>query len=569
MRFKHKFLIQILSLSSRPIRNKSFSTASENVENISSRKYEPIIGLEVHAQMLTESKLFSSASTKYLSRPNSQVTYFDVSLPGTMPVLNRNCVEIAVKTALSLNCRISLKSSFDRKHYFYGDMPNGYQITQQNNPIAKDGYIDFIVYDESLENSETFEPYLKRCRLKQIQIEQDSGKSLVDEDNKINLIDLNRAGVPLMEFVFEPDLHSSLEAVSLARELILILKSLEVCSCKMDEGAFRIDANVSIRPFGSKSLGTRTEIKNLNSFRFLRGAIMYEIQRQSKILDEGGVVINETLGYEIRTKQTFLMRDKEIVQDYRFMPEPNLPPIILAEYQGEDIYLGPQKSLISVEKSRETLPELPEQIRDRLSKQPYCLNLKEIFILQNDRFKLNIFEQIFAKSNRKIGSECFQLIQRFLRPIFEDRINPLTAVDLKSLDPRISLTNIEEFIQIANLAEICDMLFGECISEATTFDLLMLYCQRDQRSARKIIEENNWWLIKDQDEIEKVCLKVIESIPKIAKKYAKNGIRKPKSMLIQRAFVLMNNQVNENIVWDCYDRILRPNNQIKTKQKSE
>ncbi|XP_075591406.1 glutamyl-tRNA(Gln) amidotransferase subunit B, mitochondrial isoform X1 [Dermatophagoides farinae] len=506
-------------------------------------KYEPIIGLEVHAQILSDSKLFSSASTNFTSRPNSQATYFDVSLPGTLPVLNQKCVLAAIKTGLALDCKISNKSTFDRKHYFYGDMPNGYQITQQRNPIARDGYIDFIVYDDFYENDRSFDPYLKRCRLKQIQLEQDSGKSLVDEEMNANLIDLNRAGVPLLEFVFEPDLRSTLEAISLVRELIAILKSIEVCSCRMEEGALRVDANVSVRLAGNQELGTRTEIKNLNSFRIIREASEYEIQRQCSLLERGEKIINETLGYDIRTKSTFVMRDKEIVQDYRFMPEPNLPAIVLS-IDGEG-----GKELININAIQNEMPRLPKDIRQCLLDKQFGLSLREIYFLLHNPTFLYLFHQIFESSQRKCGLDCFEFLVGYLKPIFQDKIDPFTLNKIEPINSKASLETILEFVCQEYLGQLCDMIFDDKISETTAHDLLKLYLQNEQRSPHEIVEKYNWWLIQDIDQIEQVCRQVIQQVPKIAKKYAKNGVRKPKSMLIQKAYVLMNHQVNERVLW--------------------
>lgn len=538
------------------LRNNLFYRYLSTQKNDYLEKYEPVIGLEIHAQLQTDSKLFSPASTCFHSRPNSQATFFDVSLPGTLPVLNRKCVEMAVKAGLGLNCHISTKSTFDRKHYFYGDMPNGYQITQQNNPIAYDGYIEFVVSNDDYTIDDSFQPYLKRCRLKQIQLEQDSGKSLEDSELNVNLIDLNRAGAPLIELVFEPDLRSSLEIVCLVKELIMILKSIEICSCKMEEGALRVDANISIRPRGSQDLGQRTEIKNLNSFRFLREASNYEIERQCLILEQNGSIKNETLGYDFRSKQTFVMRDKEIVQDYRFMPEPNLPPIIFAEHNlKKNFNLCSNQSLISINKIKEQMPELPKQTRQKLLSE-YHLSLREIFLL-NDFVRLQLFYEIFELTKRKVGSECFYFIYKYLKPIFEDKMDPLTLLKIAPMNKSMSLATIGDYVDTTNLAEMCDMLFGGEISENTVNDLLKLYLQRDKRNARNIIEEYNWWLITDLEKIEKVCQQVIEQIPKIARKYSKTGVRKPKSMLIQNACILLNNQVNENILWDVYDKILR------------
>lgn len=527
----------------------------ETLNNKSHSNYKPVIGLEVHAQILSDSKLFSNAGNDYVARPNSQVDYFDLSLPGTLPILNRHCVDVALRTALALNCTIPRQCSFDRKHYFYGDMPNGYQITQQRNPIAKNGWIEFIVFNEYWENrlfyteKLDFEPYLKRCRLKQIQLEQDSGKSLTDDELGQNLIDLNRAGVPLIEFVFEPDLHSPYEASSLVRELILILKSIDACSCKMQEGALRVDANISVSPKNSPEgyLGTRTEIKNLNSMRFLREGITYEIERQVELLQNDQKIINETMGYNIKLKKTFVMRDKEIVQDYRFMPEPNLPPIFFQD-TGSNNEEVRKNNLIDIAAIRKSLPVLPEHIRDKLSLSEYKLSLFNISLLHNDSELRDLFFNVHSESIRKNGDEIVKFFSLTLKPFM---------VEITTPERKITFCNINEFINVKYLAELIDMQFNEEISESTTIDVLKLYLQKESSSPKTVVSNHNWWLVKDLEEIEKICREVVILLPKIAKSYSKKGIRKPRSMLIQQARIGLSNQVNEDVLWKIFDKILR------------
>ncbi|GLH00227.1 Glutamyl-tRNA(Gln) amidotransferase subunit B, mitochondrial [Gryllus bimaculatus] len=324
--------------------------------------WQSVVGLEIHAQISSRSKLFSGASTNFGSPVNCNVSFFDAATPGTLPVLNRSCVEAAVLTALALSCKINAVSLFDRKHYFYADLPAGYQITQQRAPIAEDGKLQFQVYTPSIHKK----PYLKSSRIKQLQLEQDSGKSLHDSTEKRSLVDLNRAGVPLMELVFEPDLEDGEEAAALVKELCLILLRLNTCSCKMEEGALRVDANVSVHQ-PSEPLGTRTEIKNIGSIRGVANAIQFEIQRQINILNKGGVVINETRSWDPVYKQTLPMRDKEEKQDYRYMPEPNLPPLRLL-IEGQLIPKD-AKNLVNVRELQNRIPELPEETRRKLIKQ--------------------------------------------------------------------------------------------------------------------------------------------------------------------------------------------------------
>jgi len=255
------------------------------------KRWFPLIGLEIHAQLNSKSKLFSSGKKAFLASPNSLVTNFDASFPGTLPMINRRCVELAVQTGIALNCNLSLKSSFDRKHYFYPDMPTGYQITQHRKPIATNGFLDIPSQNSSNK--------LKRVRINQIQIEQDSGKSLHDDTEDMTLIDLNRAGIGLIEIVTSPDLKSSQEACDFVKELMLVLDYIDCCGVKMEEGELRVDVNVSVSDT-LEGLGTRTEIKNINRLKGIEDAIDFEIERQINILKTGGKVIRETRAADIR-----------------------------------------------------------------------------------------------------------------------------------------------------------------------------------------------------------------------------------------------------------------------------
>uniref|UniRef100_A0A2K6SVF4 Glutamyl-tRNA amidotransferase subunit B n=1 Tax=Saimiri boliviensis boliviensis TaxID=39432 RepID=A0A2K6SVF4_SAIBB len=277
-------------------------------------KWAAVVGLEIHAQISSNSKLFSGSQVRFSAPPNSLVSFFDASLPGTLPVLNRRCVEAAVMTGLALNCHINKKSLFDRKHYFYADLPAGYQITQQRLPIAVNGSLTYGISA----GKERGQVIPKTVRVKQIQLEQDSGKSLHDDLRSQTLIDLNRAGVGLLEVVLEPDLSCGEEAATAVRELQLILQALGTSQANMAEGQLRVDANISVHHPG-QPLGVRTEVKNLNSIRFLAKAIDYEIQRQISELENGGEILNETRSFHEKLGCTVSMRDKEAKQDYRLL----------------------------------------------------------------------------------------------------------------------------------------------------------------------------------------------------------------------------------------------------------
>ncbi|CAH1970282.1 unnamed protein product [Acanthoscelides obtectus] len=285
----------------------SISRKSLCSQAIEKSQWQSVVGLEVHAQIKSNSKLFSGASTKFSSPVNTGVALFDCSIPGTLPVLNKRCVEAGVLTALALGCRVNPVSYFDRKHYFYADLPMGYQITQQRAPLAVQGELKFQVYTPAIHKK----PYQAKVKIQQIQLEQDSAKSLHDTDR--SLVDLNRAGVPLMELVFDPDLKDGEEAAALVKELVLILQKLNTCSCKMEEGALRVDANVSIHKEG-EPLGVRTEIKNIGSIRGVASAVESEIKRQIQVRNALGTITNETRAWDPINKTTVAMRDKEVVQ---------------------------------------------------------------------------------------------------------------------------------------------------------------------------------------------------------------------------------------------------------------
>lgn len=345
-------MIKIHKLNVINILNRQFSTKLAPKTNA----WKSVIGLEIHAQIASESKLFSGSRNSFSAEINSSVSLLDAAIPGCLPVLNRRCVEAGIKTALALNCEINEVSMFDRKHYFYSDLPAGYQITQQRAPLARKGFLTFPVLTPVKQSKS----YYKTVHLHQLQLEQDSGKSLHDDELKISLIDLNRAGIPLMELVFEPDLSDGEEAAALVKELVLIFERIQTCNCRMEEGQLRVDANVSIHKEGEE-LGVRTEIKNIGSIRGVAQAIEYEIQRQIAVKDQGGIIINETRQWDAMSKTTIVMRDKEVVQDYRFMPEPNLLPLHLNmtdEHESDE--------LVNVKAIEKSLPILPQGLRDEL-----------------------------------------------------------------------------------------------------------------------------------------------------------------------------------------------------------
>src|SRR5581483_2822958 len=332
-------------------------------------RYEPVIGLEVHVQLLTASKIFCSCSTRFGDPPNSNVCPVCLGLPGALPVLNGKAVEFAVLASMALNCRINETSIFARKNYFYPDLPKGYQISQYDKPLAEHGFIEIKVGNAS-----------KKINITRVHLEEDAGKSLhegfPDADEK-TAIDLNRSGVPLIEIVSEPDISSPDEAYEYLTRLREIVLYTGVSDCNMEEGSLRCDANVSVRPRGRTEFGTKTEVKNVNSFRFIREALEYEIARHIQIIESGGKVVQETRLYNAGEGRTYGMRSKEQAHDYRYFPEPDLLPLVVDEKW---------RSTIAGQ-----LPELPEARRARMVRD-YGITEKDAAVLTVSRTRADQFE---------------------------------------------------------------------------------------------------------------------------------------------------------------------------------
>jgi len=332
-------------------------------------EWEVVIGLEIHAQLATKSKIFSGSSTAYGAEPNTQANAVDLGLPGVLPVLNEEVVRMAAKFGLAIGATVAKHSVFARKNYFYPDLPKGYQISQYELPIVQEGKLE-IVLDDGV---------TKTIGVTRAHLEEDAGKSLHEDFHGMTGIDLNRAGTPLLEIVSEPDMRSAQEAVAYMKKIHTLVRYLEICDGNMQEGSFRCDANVSIRPKGQQEFGTRAELKNINSFRFVERAINVEIERQIDVIEGGGEVVQETRLYDADKNETRSMRAKEEANDYRYFPDPDLLPVVIDEQYLNEV--------------RKTLPELPDEKQQRFEKH-YGLNATDAGVLTASRDMADYFESV-------------------------------------------------------------------------------------------------------------------------------------------------------------------------------
>ena len=428
--------------------------------------YEVVIGLEVHAELSTKSKIFCSCSTEFGGDPNTHCCPICMAMPGTLPVLNEKVVEYAVKAGLATNCEIAKVSKSDRKNYFYPDLPKAYQISQFDMPLCQNGYVEI-----ETENGP------KKIRLLRIHIEEDAGKLNHDPYRGGSLVDLNRAGVPLIETVSMPDLSSSAEAEAYLRKLKSIFEYIEVSDCKMQEGSLRADVNVSIRKKGENKLGTRTEMKNMNSFKSIVRGIEYEINRQVEILDNGGVIEQETLRWDDALGKTFSMRDKEDAQDYRYFPDPDLALIKLSDEYVEEI--------------RKNLPELPESRRKRYI-EDFGLPEYDAKMITASKYLSNMFEKAVEVCNnpKSVSNWIMSDIARILNEKeMEPSEIPFTASYLGNLIVLIDKGTISSAIA----KKVLDELFV------------------DPKEPQKIVEEKGWVQISDEGAIKEVVQKVLEN----------------------------------------------------------
>ncbi len=444
------------------------------------RNYEAVIGLECHCQLLTNSKLFCSCSTKFGEAPNINTCPVCLGLPGALPVLNRVAVTMAVKAALGLNCKVNLESQWARKNYFYPDLPKGYQISQYDRPLAQHGFIEIFVDGNH-----------KKIGVQRIHMEEDAGKSLHEgfpDSGRNTYLDFNRSGVPLIEIVTDPDIRSSAEAYDYLARLKQILEFLEVCDGNMEEGSLRCDANVSVRKAGGSKFGTRTELKNINSFRFVQKAIDYEVERQIDVIEGGGRVVQETRLWNSAEDRTVPMRSKEEAHDYRYFPDPDLPLLVVdSEW---------------IRTTDRSMPELPESRRRRFIKE-YALSEYDAGVLTATRALAEFFEETAGLSGQpKIAANW---IMGDLLRFYKD-----SNADLKDLsESPVSPKMLTEMIALVEKGTISGKIAKTVMEE--------MY--KTGRQAQQIIEEQGLIQISDTGEIEKIVDKVIEENPKSVEQY--------------------------------------------------
>ena len=479
-------------------------------------EWESVIGLEVHAQINAASKMFSSAPHQYNAPVNSAVSYFDSSTPGTLPALNRRCVEAGLLTSLALDCQINRVSYFDRKHYFYSDLPAGYQITQQRRALAVEGRLEVPVLAPELSK----ELYTISSQVIQLQLEQDSAKSLHDPEMGRSLVDLNRCGAGLMEIVFGPDLSHGEEAAALVKELLLILERLETCRARMERGELRVDANISVRRVGQTELGVRTEVKNINSVRSVARAVEFEVERQIGILEEGGIVENQTRSFDYDKKVTVAMRDKEAKQDYRFMPEPNLPPLRLTEE--------------NIDQLRVSLPALPAELRARLTSE---LGLSGLTASQLVAWP-PLLEYFYA------CCECGPVSHREVANLIFSWVHHTSSeTNQQPLDIRLSP---------AILVELSNLRQEKVISAGGMQEVVTKVVAGDTRTVMDILNEDNLFLVKDRHYIEQFAREVVTNNLQLVEKFRKE--KNPKKS--KRAYQSLINIVNKDSRVDKVDMVL-------------
>ena len=474
---------------------------SEYLINRKDNQYEVVIGLEVHAQVTSESKLFSTSSTKFGAEPNTQVSLVDAALPGMLPVINEYCVKQAIKTGIGLKAKINKRSVFDRKNYFYADLPQGYQISQFKDPIVGEGKVILDMPDGQ-----------KEVGIERLHLEQDAGKSIHDLDPKNTFVDLNRSGVALMEIVSKPDLRSPDEVNAYVKKLRSIMRYLGTCDGNMQEGSLRADVNVSVRKKGSKEFGTRCEIKNVNSIKFMQMAIEYEANRQVDLIEDGQSIDQETRLFDTKKNETRSMRSKEDAHDYRYFPDPDLLPLEVSD----DF----------IEKLKLEIPELPDEKKKRFIEK-FKLSPYEATILVSDNETSNYFENVIKKSDVKLATNW----------IIGELFAALNEKNLEITQSPISAGNLSKLINLIKDGTISGKI------AKTVFEHMM----EGDKDPKKIVEEKGLKQESDPKALEALIDKVIDDNREKATEY-KSGKVKLFGFFVGQVMKVSGGKANPQIV---------------------
>lgn len=470
-------------------------------------QFETVIGLEVHAQLKTKSKIFCGCSTEFGREPNENVCEVCSGMPGVLPVLNEKVVEYAAKMGLATNCTVNTRSVFARKNYFYPDLPKGYQISQFELPICEHGYVDIVL------NSDSDQPVTKRIGLTRIHIEEDAGKNIHSAVENASFVDLNRTGVPLIEIVSEPDMRSAEEAVAYLKTLRSILLYLGICDGNMEEGSFRCDANVSVRPMGQKELGTRSELKNLNSFRNVQRAIDFEVVRQIDLIEDGEKVVQETRLYDVAKNITQSMRGKEEAHDYRYFPDPDLVPIVL-----EDDWLGEWQM---------QLPELPAERKQRFEDE-YELSIQDAEFLTSEKPLADYYEAAleFYNEPKKVAN---WVMGDFVREIHQ------SGIDIA--DCKFTPEMLAKLVQMVDKDQISNKIGKDILPEIFV----------DGIDPEQHVKDKGLVQISDSSELESVVDSVLAENPDEVEAY-KGGKKKLVSFFMGQVMRKTKGKANPGIV---------------------
>ena len=475
-------------------------------------QWEVVIGLETHAQLSTVSKIFSGAATQFGAAPNTQACAVDLALPGVLPVMNKGAVERAIQFGLAINATIAPRSIFARKNYFYPDLPKGYQISQYEIPVVQGGQITIQVPANEKAGKEAYE---KTINLTRAHLEEDAGKSLHEDFAGMTGIDLNRAGTPLLEIVTEPEMRSAAEAVAYAKALHGLVVWLGICDGNMQEGSFRCDANVSVRPVGQKEFGTRAEIKNLNSFRFLEEAIQYEVRRQIELIEDGGTVVQETRLYDPDKRETRSMRSKEDAHDYRYFPDPDLMPLVI--------------DASWVERVKGELPELPEAMQKRFVEQ-YGLTPYDAGVVTSGKAMAVYYEAVVAK----VGPAQAKVAANWLMGEVSSQLN------------REGLDIADSPVSAAQLALVLQRIADGTISNKIAKEIFLAIWEEkatDEAAADRIIEARGLKQISDTGALEAIIDEVLAANQKSVEEF-RAGKEKAFNALIGQAMKATKGKAN-------------------------